>query len=854
MSQNVGIGTTTPDASAQLEIQSTDGGVLIPRLSTTERNAISNPAIGLLIYNATLNRFEFHNGIAWEAIGASGTIDKIADLDADTYVQAKENATSDYIQFDVEGSEALSILRNTNGVPRLEIVDNVSNSIAIGEFAGNSLNNDSQWNVIIGKEAGENQTGDYNVIIGGKAGELTSSGSENVKIGVRAGQNNAGNENTFLGRDAGRDASGSKNVVIGKSAGIASGDNNVLIGLEAGTDMSGANNTIIGNLSGLVGSGDNNTFLGTGSGENARGSGNVFIGKGAGADETGNNRMYIDNNNDATPLIYGEFDNSRLLINRKQTITSGEFFGVTAPTNGFGGMYMETKGLSSSKPFYGFAINGIQASYIYHDGGTDEIKFHNDGDRLSIKDNGRIRINNQYELPSIDGTSGQSLTTDGSGNLSWSNAAGAGHFEVSSGTVRQLSGYNQNFLFGKSSMPSDGQNAVGSFFFFEKDEGAFRGGTLSGNEFWSPSNTGSGSFAYGYDPVASGNYSNSLGFGTVAQSLGETVLGIYNEISPTFNASTWQPTDALFTVGNGENFLQRSNAMTIYKNGHTQFKGLTEILAKSNDAILSMTSSSGSSSTDSRVIVRQNNTEDVYLGDVDANGGNVILRSNGIDGLTIDQSQNIGVGEDDPTSKLHISSSSSQNAMQVDIDGISKLVLSANGGLSIGGSGTPPADGLIVGNLSIFDFADRKLRVTPQGEIIRDDEISWMNIPMAHFDQLASGAAYPYELQIFGPMGFNYAGINFPHKARLSKMLIEFQDNVTGKLTVRLMRSSAGNTTEITRISPTGNSASTRVEDKTFSHTVSNGLYNYYIQAEQTDGRVGEHVKIYRIAFEYKEF
>lgn len=49
----VGIGTSTPDESAQLEINSTSKGLLVPRMSTTQRNSISNPALGLIIYNTT---------------------------------------------------------------------------------------------------------------------------------------------------------------------------------------------------------------------------------------------------------------------------------------------------------------------------------------------------------------------------------------------------------------------------------------------------------------------------------------------------------------------------------------------------------------------------------------------------------------------------------------------------------------------------------------------------------------------------------------------------------------------------------------------------------------------------------
>lgn len=45
-----GIGTTTPDVSAKLDISSTTKGLLVPRMTATERGAIATPAKGLLIY------------------------------------------------------------------------------------------------------------------------------------------------------------------------------------------------------------------------------------------------------------------------------------------------------------------------------------------------------------------------------------------------------------------------------------------------------------------------------------------------------------------------------------------------------------------------------------------------------------------------------------------------------------------------------------------------------------------------------------------------------------------------------------------------------------------------------------
>lgn len=50
LNAQTGIGTTTPDVSAKLDISSTTKGLLVPRMTATERGAIATPAKGLLIY------------------------------------------------------------------------------------------------------------------------------------------------------------------------------------------------------------------------------------------------------------------------------------------------------------------------------------------------------------------------------------------------------------------------------------------------------------------------------------------------------------------------------------------------------------------------------------------------------------------------------------------------------------------------------------------------------------------------------------------------------------------------------------------------------------------------------------
>jgi len=70
----VGIGTLTPDASSMLDLSSTDKGLLAPRMTTTQRLAITTPAQGLLVYDTTENSFYHHNGTIWVKIESNGRV------------------------------------------------------------------------------------------------------------------------------------------------------------------------------------------------------------------------------------------------------------------------------------------------------------------------------------------------------------------------------------------------------------------------------------------------------------------------------------------------------------------------------------------------------------------------------------------------------------------------------------------------------------------------------------------------------------------------------------------------------------------------------------------------------------
>jgi hypothetical protein len=66
-SGNVGIGGTA-NAAAILDAASTTKGFLPPRMTTAQRDAITTPPAGLMVYNTSTNKLNFYNGSAWEAV------------------------------------------------------------------------------------------------------------------------------------------------------------------------------------------------------------------------------------------------------------------------------------------------------------------------------------------------------------------------------------------------------------------------------------------------------------------------------------------------------------------------------------------------------------------------------------------------------------------------------------------------------------------------------------------------------------------------------------------------------------------------------------------------------------------
>jgi len=78
----VGVNITTPDASSTVDITSTSKGLLIPRMTTAQRQAITTPATSLMVFDTNDSRFYFYNSGQWYAVNA---LDRLAGSTAITH-------------------------------------------------------------------------------------------------------------------------------------------------------------------------------------------------------------------------------------------------------------------------------------------------------------------------------------------------------------------------------------------------------------------------------------------------------------------------------------------------------------------------------------------------------------------------------------------------------------------------------------------------------------------------------------------------------------------------------------------------------------------------------------------------
>ena len=161
---NMGLGTGTPNTSAQLEMADTDRGILINRValtSTTSAGPVSSPATGLLVYNTAtassgstevLPGFYYWEGSRWVAMGGTGGKDWSLEGNAGT------NASNNFIGT----TDANDFVVRTDNTERIRVAS--AGTVGIGNTpysnAGLRVNNAAQPFGIIAETAGD-QTAIY---------------------------------------------------------------------------------------------------------------------------------------------------------------------------------------------------------------------------------------------------------------------------------------------------------------------------------------------------------------------------------------------------------------------------------------------------------------------------------------------------------------------------------------------------------------------------------------------------------------------------------------------------------------------------------------------------------------------
>ena len=193
--QNVGINDdgSTPDAAAILDVKSTTKGVLIPRMTLGQRNALT-PVQGLLVYQTNgVQGFYYYDGSSWQFLINSDVNYYIIDDDNDTKITVeKNNSDDDTIRFYTAGTEFFNIHHG-----RIEPV-NTGHSVFIGEGAGENDDLSDNNNVFIGQDAGKNNTTGYNnTAIGNSALFSNTTGDNNFANGYQALYFNTTGYNNF---------------------------------------------------------------------------------------------------------------------------------------------------------------------------------------------------------------------------------------------------------------------------------------------------------------------------------------------------------------------------------------------------------------------------------------------------------------------------------------------------------------------------------------------------------------------------------------------------------------------------------------------------------------------------------
>lgn len=278
-SQSLSINTSgnPAHASALLDVESTDKGMLVPRMNKIQKAAIAAPATGLLVFQNGPDSIGFHyfNGTVWIWLPGSNSLDTIA---WKTAGNAGTNINSHF--FGTTDNIPLSFRQNNAWMGRW---NRTAGNYLVGDSAGIKITTGINNTGFGAKTLFENTTAYGNVAIGNNALQNNSTGVRNTAVGDSALYTQSYNpggaylsDNTAVGNKAlfynqpTTSGNGGKNVAVGNEAMYlnTTGDQNTAVGVSAlRENTTGTGNTAVGRSAHrLSKSGDQNSYFGYASG------------------------------------------------------------------------------------------------------------------------------------------------------------------------------------------------------------------------------------------------------------------------------------------------------------------------------------------------------------------------------------------------------------------------------------------------------------------------------------------------------------------------------------------------------------------------------------------------------------
>jgi hypothetical protein len=530
---NVGVNTTTPDPSAALDVQSTSQGMLIPRMTASQRGLIAAPATGLLVYQSDAPAgFYFYDGTVWSMLGATGQqgiqgIQGIQGVKGDTGVAGPGipiGGTAGQILAKIDNTNFNTqwITSPTGDSSQLQKVTEPSIITLSGLATG--------WR-ILGRD-----TANYGNI-GIDAIDLSFSNTPSTTLGATgSGSIAMGDKTTALA---------AYSTAIGKST-IASGSSSTAMG--DGTTASGTNSTAMGN--GTTSSGGNSTATGL----STTASGNASTSMGSLTTASGNSSTAMGSSTIASGIRSTAMGHGTTASGTSSTsmgigtkaksgaeLTIGMFNDtITTPNNGF---------VNDSNRLFtvgnGSSLNNRKTAFVIQQDGNIGINQKHPTEKLDI--NGSIKI--------VDGTqgAGKVLVSDSNGKASWQTAALSDSSQLQKITENGYTGWR---ILGRDSA-NYGDIGIGAIDL-----------SNSSNNSTTYGATGNNAFATGNSTTASGTTSTALGTSTTASGFSSTAMGNSTTASAIFSTAMGESTKATksaatamgyYTEANGEKSVAMGN-------------------------------------------------------------------------------------------------------------------------------------------------------------------------------------------------------------------------------------------------------------------------------------------------------